>query len=356
MFFYPILKKMFPRTIYILLTLFFLLFSNKGKAQSVEYYETAYDKITYILNNEDLIDFKDYVFLVENAYFDNKLDKVLFDDLIWMYANICRGIIQSGNIIYPEKDKEKASTQCATFLFMTDSIDTMTEYGLLKHSPFEYNFDDFTGQKEWSNMFVSTLMETKKGNCHSLPILYKLIMNELGEEAHLALSPNHMYIKVNNKRVGWYNIELTNGDFPTDAWIMASSYIHLDAITNGIYMKALTDKESIALCLVDMAQGYERKFGIGDGEFIIKCCDTALEHFPMYINAMLLKAETLTALYKKNNDSSLFAQMTELYTKIHELGYRKMPEDMYQNWLNSMGTMTTNHRMKSLIYNTDEIQ
>ena len=35
---------------------------------------------------------------------------------------------------------------------------------------------------------------------------------------------------------------------------MASGYIHTDAIRNGVYMKALNDKESIALCLVDLAQ------------------------------------------------------------------------------------------------------
>ena len=43
-------------------------------------------------------------------------------------------------------------------------------------------------------------------NCHSLPYLYKIIMDELGYEWHLALAPNHMYIKTNNKKVGWYNI------------------------------------------------------------------------------------------------------------------------------------------------------
>ncbi len=319
-------------------------------------YLTAYDTIDSLLQNVEKVEYKEAVFIIENAYFDNQLDKSIFDSQIRFYTSVCKGIMESGNILYPETDKERASAQCATFLFMVDSIPISTPEGIINLTPFEYNFDDFAGKLDWANMFVTTLIATNKGNCHSLPILYKLIMNELGEEAYLALSPNHMYIKVNNKRVGWYNIELTCGDFPTDAWIMASGYIHLDAIKNGIYMKALTDKESVALCLIDLALGYERKFGIGDGQFIIKCCETALEHFPKCINAMLLKAETLTALYKKNNDDALFAQMTELYTNIHELGYRKMPENMYRNWLNSMGTMTANHRIKSLLYNTDELQ
>ncbi len=53
-------------------------------------------------------------------------------------------------------------------------------------------------KKLWSNMFVSTLIATGKGNCHSMPLLYKLIMDELGEKCWLALAPNHMYIKSKN--------------------------------------------------------------------------------------------------------------------------------------------------------------
>ncbi len=69
---------------------------------------------------------------------------------------------------------------------------------------------------------------------------------------------------------------------------------------------------------------------------------------------MLLKAETLTALYKKADKDSeqgkkLFAQMNETYTIIHQLGYRKMPQGMYLNWLKSSGTQTTNYSMKSLL-------
>ncbi len=318
-------------------------------------YDDAFYYLKDVLSGAIESDFKSSVFVTENAYFDNQLDKKIFDDYIWLYASICRGIMQSGNILYPESDTQKATAQCAVILFMIDSIPVNMSEGIIYHQPFAYNFDDFAGKNDWSNMFVSTLMETKKGNCHSLPILYKLIMNELGEDAYLALAPNHMYIKVNNKRVGWYNIELTNGDFPTDAWLTASGYIHLDAIKNGIYMKALTEQESVALCLIDLAQGYERKYGRGDGEFIIRCCDTALKYFPNYINAMLLKAETLTSLYKENKDENLFLQMTDLYISIHESGYRKMPESMYRNWLNSMGTMTTNHRIKSLLFNGDEL-
>ena len=83
--------------------------------------------------------------------------------------------------------------------------------------PYSYDFDDPFGHKDWDNMFVSKLLNTGKGNCHSLPYLYKIIAEELGISAHLALAPNHIYIKHKNEKDGWYNTELTSGIFPIDA-------------------------------------------------------------------------------------------------------------------------------------------
>lgn len=198
-------------------------------------------------------------------------------------------------------------------------------------------------------MFVSRMMQTRKGNCHSMPLLYKLIMDELGEKSWLSLAPNHMYIKVWNKRAGWYNIELTCADFPTDAWLTASGYIHLDAIRNGIYMDTLSVQQSVALCLTDLAQGYMHKYGTGDGHFIVQCCDTTLKYYPDYINALLLKAQIIAEQYKQNPSAVSKKCMNELYAGIHRLGYRKMPTDMYLNWLYSLNEYSNEYRIKKIV-------
>lgn len=321
---------------------------------SQKYYNNAFVEIMTMLNDDNNLNFSKAVFLTENAYFESELKKESFDNIINHYATICQSIAESGNITYTGKDSITGNMQCGVFIFMTDTVLLTWRKDVENHIPFSYNHTDFAGQKDWSNMFVSTLMQTQKGNCHSLPYLYKIIMDELGYESHLALAPNHIYIKANNKKVGWYNIELTCGDFPTDAWYAASGYIHTDAIRNGIYMRALSDKEAVAMTLVDLAQGYQAKFGIEDGDFIIMCCNTALKHFPNYINAMLLKAEILTELYKQLEEETrqkqeLFSQMTELYTNIHQLGYRKMPQQMYANWLNSLNAEDRNQGIKAIL-------
>ena len=86
----------------------------------------------------------------------------------------------SWEIVYPETDKDVAAAQSAVFVLMTDSIPFQFDETIAYHPPFRYNYDDFAGQKDWSNMFVSKMIETHKGNCHSMPFLYKMIMDELG--------------------------------------------------------------------------------------------------------------------------------------------------------------------------------
>ena len=146
---------------------------------------------------------------------------------------------------------------------------------------------------------------------------------------------------------------------------MASGYITLESIQNGVYMDALNDKQCIALCVLDLAKGYDRKYPNNDGTFIIKCCDLALEHFPKYINAMLLKAETrkkqFEKLMKERNISTptvlrlqkdgkmLWDDMNSLYTKVHKLGYRTMPEQMYVDWLLSLKKEREKYSNKQVI-------
>lgn len=321
--------------------------------QEKESYGKAYTELSLMLENKIPTHLHQAIFCVENAWYDGKLNHKKFNDLINGYANLCRMVSHSDIIHYSGEDEKSVKSQAAVFAFITDSIPILVGDSLIWHPPFQYNYKDFAGKKDWSNMFVSTLLATGKGNCHSMPLLYKLIMNQLGEKCWLALAPNHMYIKAKTRQSGWYNIELTTGHHPTDAWIITSGFIHLDAIRNRIYMDTLTVKEEIALCLVDLAQGYDRKYPENDGIFIEKCCRTALTYYPACINARLIQAEIMTRKYLKINDKeSLVAQklkdeMERAYTEIHRLGYRKMPEKMYREWLSNSSAYNEkapNHR------------
>jgi hypothetical protein len=316
---------------------------GKKDEEIPDYYERAYQNMQAMLAGKQPMSFKRAVLLSENAYFENTLDTMRFEVQIIWYALLCK-LFQEANPMqgYNFKDQEEVSLRGAVFKVLTDTVEAIVEKEKVYHLPFSYDFDDFFGDNAWSQTFVTKLLRTGKGNCHSLPYLYKILCEELGVSAHLALAPNHIYIKHKSEKTGWYNTELTSASFPVDAWLMASGYIPLTAIQNKIYMDTLNTQQSIALCLTDLANGFAKKYPFADKRFILKCADTALQYYPHCINALLLKADVYSKQYQKLiqegqektiEGQQIMEKLKKLLKQIYESGYRKMPPKMYFDWL-----------------------
>ncbi|MDR0823789.1 MAG: hypothetical protein LBN74_01750 [Prevotella sp.] len=355
---------MIKRTLFILIISFpsLLVYAQET------YYNQAYSHIENMLSGKVELNFKDAVLFTEYAYYDGKLDTQLINE---EYETLCRlinGLSKSELITYTGEDKDIITKHAAIFKVLTDTIlipvDSMLIY---EHKPLIYDFEDPLGQSDWTKMFVSKLLETGKGNCHSLPYLYKILAEELNIPCHLAFAPNHIYIKLFSEKSGWYNTELTSATFPIDAWIIASGYVTVDAIRNGLYMDTLSNKQAVANCLVDLAQGYQHKNGKENSEFVIKCCNTVLQYHPANANALLTKAEAqkfyIHSLMKEKNlkkaealftDSSIkemYSEMESAYIQLYKSGYRQMPEEMYIQWIDLLKkdpNKYMNHRLKGL--------
>lgn len=300
-------------------------------------YERAYAELNKMLDGRYPLSFKRAVFLTENAYLDNQVQYENFCHLISELVRDCRTVEEQSAryFLYDKADKAAVLKNAVLFRYLRDS--TRFSSGRVV-APFRYNFDDFNGDADWRNMFVSKLLVSHTGNCHSLPFLYKIVAEETGAKAWLSLAPNHIYLKQHNEKDGWYNTELTSGTFPNDAWLMASGYVSRETIISGIYMDTLSARQNVALCLVDLAKGYERKVGrVASEAFVLQCTDLALRYFPTYINAHLLRAETLRQQFEQQTTrpeaQQAYAAMEAAYTRIFETGYREMPPAMYAEWL-----------------------
>jgi hypothetical protein len=307
---------------------------------AADFYEPAYRELAKMLDGRYPLNFKRAVFLTENAYLDNKLSYDAFSQQISSLAQVCRLLKKTNDpyFLYDRDDKENVARNAAIFLVMKDSTHLRPGATL---APFRYDFEDFDGDVDWRKMFVSKMLATHKGNCHSLPYLYKMLADETGAQTWLSLAPNHVYLKQHDRKDGWYNTELTSYSFPNDAWLTASGYISRETIISGIYMDTLSAKQNVVLCLVDLAKGYERRVGrVAAEPFVGKCVDLALKYFPNYINAQLLQAETLRQKFErqttKPDAQRVYAAMEAAYTHIFETGYREMPPQMYANWLQSV--------------------
>lgn len=346
------------------LVLIIFLFSYTAFSQETEIYERTLQRLEEGLKEQKPLKFKEAVFLTENAYLDGKIDNNLYEAHIELLKQLTLAAAINFPVDYQQEDSTKVKTYAALFKVFSDTIGIRIKEENYYHLPFSYDFADIFGHKDWSKMFVTKLMETNLGNCHSLPYLYKILCDEFKVPCHLSLAPNHIYIKHQAKKSGWYNTELTSDAFPIDAWLMASGYISLEAVQKGIYMDTLSAKENIALCVVDLAQGYNHKYPENDGEFVIKCCNLALKYFPDFVNAVLLKAETrlkqlqrmqkeykyeyLKEVTKLPEGKALWDEMNKLYGQVYKMGYRQMPEQMYVDWLVSLKTEKERYSNKKL--------
>jgi hypothetical protein len=295
-------------------------------------YKQAFNEQLQMLKGQKSIDFKRAVFLTENAYHKGQLNYQIFCNEITATGQQLKELIKQHGL-----QNYKTATNWAVFSFMTDSLP------INNYKPCTYDFDDFMGDKDWTKMFVTKLMKTKSGNCHSLPSYYKILCEEIEAKAFLALAPNHLYIKHIDEKGQWTNVELTNGGFPRDQWIIKQMAISVEAIKNGIYMTPLSQKESIAMTMFDLASAYS--FEYGNDDFVLQTTNTALQYFPKCIPLIMMKAncirDKIKAEQKKSNpNNELINNNITLYKKtikiIDSLGHKDMPTELYQEWVKSV--------------------
>ncbi|MBS1506086.1 MAG: hypothetical protein JSS79_05535 [Bacteroidetes bacterium] len=344
----------------ILLALLLVLPCMYSQAQDVKAnYEKAFDELHQMLKGEITPSFKRAVFVTENAYVDNLLSYEDFCFQIDALVKLTRSVEAMDGLKYDQSDRKQVLLAGAIFKVIRDSLkfsSTDNKISFIK-VPFTYDKDDFWGGADWTKMFVTKLLYEQTGNCHSLPALYKIIADEIGVKTWLAIAPNHTYIKQWNDKTGWYNTELTTGSFPTDAELKYNSYIKNEAIISGVYMDTLSTKEIISYAITDLAQGYLRKLDYKDTTTPLQWLETALTYYPDYPNAMIMRAELMKKEYERlmenkhvgrfselwndKDSKDKFEKLEQAYTQVHEIGYRRMPKQMYLNWLYRIRQDTT---------------
>ena len=317
--------------------------------RGTEHYQNALEKLSEMLRGETPINLKDAVFTVENAYFENRLNysnfnKVIKDLTETAYLKTAQDGYNWNNPI---------TKNVMLFRAMSDTLEVKVpqrETTVVSY-PMQYDFDDFWGKEDWSKMFVSKLLATQKGQCHSLPLLYLILCEETGAEANLAYSPSHSYIKFKDNSGNWYNLELTNGNIVSDAYVVGSGYVTAEAVKNKTYMEPQTKRQVIAQCLSDLAVGYTRKYGYDN--FAKQCIDSVLKYDENNLHGLMVKANYETQRFEyvvnqvrrphpdilKEHYPKIYELLEErnaTYSRIDASGYREIPKEEYEAWLKSV--------------------
>lgn len=197
---------------------------------------------------------------------------------------------------------------------------------------------------------MSKLLRTNTGQCHSLPLLYKMVADQLGVKAYLSMAPNHTFIQVKDNTGRLYRYETTNGHFVTDGYHMTTGYIKAGALKCGAYLDTLTTQQNLACQVLDLALGYEHYYGFD--AFVDKCVALSLKYYPHGMQGNLLAYDAALARFNqaatKAAPPSLAAamQLPELKTRWAEvertrrildaMGFEEMPKEKYAAWLQSL--------------------
>lgn len=317
-------------------------FNTQFAARNKPQYEAGYQVLAEMLDGRRPASLPLAVFVVENSYAAGELSYAAFQAELDELATICRGLAT---------DASPTARFMALHRLMTDTVRVSYAGKVVsQHLPYRYDFEDFRGDDDYRKLFVTKLLRTNTGQCHSLPLLYKLLADRLGVKTYISMAPNHTFISVKDERGVLYRYETTNGHFTTDAFYMSSGYIKAGALKQRTYLDTLTLRENLACQLVDLASGYEHYYGYD--AFVQKCAELALKFYPQGMQARILGHNVALARFvepwkaagKPSPEVALtlpqlkpyMAEVERWNRALADVGFEEMPKDHYNRWLNAL--------------------
>ena len=148
-------------------------------------YHKAFTTLQAMLTGHKPPNLLNAVFAVENAFYDGRLDYSRFVQQIDTLKALCQLLqLQSPAPISP----------AARNALVYQALYHPPASGKFARSPMRYDFVDYRGDTSYAQQFVSKLLNTRTGQCHSMSLLYLILAHEIGAKAWLALAPNHSYI------------------------------------------------------------------------------------------------------------------------------------------------------------------
>lgn len=305
-----------------------------------KHFDIAINEIAEMLKGEKMLNFKRAVYLVENAYYEGKISWEEYNNEILSIKPTLNKMIDDRNL-----RQYKTAGNWAVFTYMSDSIPEN------EFKPYQYDFESFLSDSDRESCMVSRLLKTRKGNCRALPYFYKILADEVGVEAFIAIAPMHCYVKHRDEQGNWWNLEMTTGSFSRSSFIMETFNVSETAIKSGLFMKALSDIESVAYCIYDLLSYYEDKTGRYSDDFIKKCYEIGLQY---YSNSQLQISKANDLQFRLSNKMiekglrgygdlvnypelmSEFEIINATFKYLSEIGYTTMRNEDYEKMVHDV--------------------
>lgn len=152
--------------------------------------------------------------------------------------------------------------------------------------PFEYDMNDPFGTQNPKGPLLYNYLETRKGNCVSMPILFIILAEKLGLDLTLTHAPKHLlvyFVEKNTQRK--ILIETTSRAHPARVeWVVKQLNIKPKALETKIYLDKLSKRQSIVLMSDSLASHYYKKELYHSA---IKLSELHLKYYPRFVGAIL---------------------------------------------------------------------
>jgi len=307
--------------------------------------------LQYLHLNPDSFSLTRAVYLSESGFYENQTRPTYeqFESSIKSAARIVKQILNREGLDENDGMAVNYSIQ-KLYTQQNEYFDSTTGKSFLINR-LHYDWDDYLGDKDWTKMFVSKLLQTGSGQCHSLPLFYLCLAEQFHAKAYLSLAPNHSFIQYFDKTGKRYNFEATNGNLVTQTWLMQSTYVNATALKNKTYLDTLSSRRLYAQCLSDLLLCYLMKTKHYDN-FSEQITKRIFEIDSLNMTALMEQANRVYTIYIKECNaagnpppdryssypklSAAYQTLQDCERKVEQTGFQEMPKEAYQQWLQSL--------------------
>lgn len=289
------------------------------------------------------------IFAKSDAQIDLAFTKLTIDRLVDPNVDIGRAL---GEINYMVEMVNSAAMPDMTAIDRMQSLRTyLYDSGYWNQNrPFQYDFADPYGTNI-QNKLLPTYLNTRKGNCISMPFLFVILADKLGLEVTIATAPVHVFVKFKDPQSGkWFNLETTHiAEIVDDGFYRKKSPMSAKAIASGVYLQPLRKKEMVAVMTMVLAEHYA---GQQRWQESIAVAELALQYYPNYAYAMLkvgnayrgllqakikqYKGQTEIPLAEKSRMDELYAQNRLWFEKAEAIGWQPVTAANNAEYLKSI--------------------
>lgn len=208
---------------------------------------------------------------------------------------------------------------------------------------FSYNLDDPLG-KDIKTKLLPSYLETRQGNCVSMPTLLVILGRRIGLNMTLVMAPNHFFVHFIQDNGEPYNLEGVEKGTVSNERYQKEHYVTDAEIANGIYLKSLTKKQEVEALLMVLVNYYRDN---KQYDKAIELTDMVLQQDPESVDAMLNKGSVYGGMgrdFLKSHNGKFTSEEDRYYqelgktynvwlTKAEARGWTEPPKDYDQKYL-----------------------